>query len=860
MHWPPRLRDTVGRGGAPEPQVGAAISCKLTDKTQAALAVCIALVLAGVPVVAQDIPEAVRATLEEADRQRAAGRHEEAKAGYQQALKQLPTLAAAYVGLGAIEVAAKKPEEALRVFAEGLKHVPDDRTLLFNAGATALQLGRPKEALNYVERALARNDKDAALRGLKGSILQRLDRTEEAIAELQGVVRLDASNARAHFNLGNALFRVGKKTEAIEAFERAVREDKTFTAAYYNLGAALFEAKRYDEALKAYDVALAPIEKDLAAQRPVDAAHARAYLNLGGLYSQRQSWDRALDAYKKAEKLDPAIAAAAYNIGYILYRMDRLDEAYEAYTRASQKDASLPLANLHRGLIDEKRGRMESAVRLLELALPSVDEAERRLALVAQARAYHAQKDVDKARERYEKVLVAHPDEVEALVGLGRLLRETGKIAEARTRLEQARKVVLESTGVALELAALAKVQGDRAQEKALYGEVLKREGARPEMWPVRLSLALLLADEGATPAARQEIELLTKKPEALPSADARKLVRTAYATLLAKEGDLPGATREFTAALQDDSAFAPARVGLAVLTALGGNLNGASSALSPLVSGKDYLDVRRLARVNLGKVLWAMGRGAEAKAHLEAAADEFPQDVSAQAALGELALAAGDRATAIRRLSTALETCEPSAGSAAASDKRKPGFLGVTVGADPTKWLCPRVKQVLAQALLQGAVETLERGRGDVAAREARDAADRVLTLAAAGPAHGAALFVKGTALLLLDDVRGARRDLAVAVGGGELPTSLLALAHNNLGAALYRDGAAREAQPHFETARSLKAALAPAALNLAMVLESSPEAQPKALALFDEYLALGGSRRDEAQKRAETLRRVYQ
>src|SRR5262249_15466714 len=293
-------------------------------------------------------------------------------------------------------------------------------------------------------------------------------------------------------SLGNAYFRLGKKTEAIDSFQRAIKEDKTYLAAYYNLGAALFEAQRYDEALKAYEVALAPIDKEIAAGKPVDAPAARAYLNLGGICSQRQSWARALDAYKKAERLEPS-AAAAYNIGFVLYRMDRLDDAYEAYTRAAKLDANLPLANLHRGLIDERRGRMDSAAQLLELSLPKLGDADRATALLAQARAYRALGDKDKARERYDAVLKAHPENVEALVALGRIYRENGQLADARVRLEKARKAVLDSSGIALELASLAKAEGDHAQEKALYSEVLKREGDKPEMWPVRLSLAFLL-------------------------------------------------------------------------------------------------------------------------------------------------------------------------------------------------------------------------------------------------------------------------------------------------------------------------------------------------------------------------------
>jgi tetratricopeptide (TPR) repeat protein len=819
-----------------------------------------ALLMAVGPALSQDLPEAVRNALEDADRLRAAGRVDEARARYREVLKMDASVAPAYVGLGAIEHAAGKHEEALKIFVYGLGHAADDRTLLYNAAASALQTGKPKDALGYVDRALARNEKDVALHSLRGTILQRLDRSDDALVEFQAAVKLEPS-AKAYLSLGNMYFRLGRHAEAIEAFQQATREDKSLLSAYYNLGAALYEAKRYDEALKAYEVALAPIEKDLEAGKKVEAQHGRAYLNLGAIYAQRQSWDRALDAYRKAERLDVTAAAAPYNVGYVLYRLERFDESYDAYTRAAKLDPTLPLAGLHRGLIELRRGKMDAAVALLEQALPRLDEDNRRVALVAMARAYQALGQTDKAREGYEKVLAARPDDLEALVGLGRLLRETGQIADARVRLEKARQVALESSGIALELAALAKAEGDRAQEKSLYAEVLKRDGDRPETWPVRLRLAVLLAGEGKALAARQEIEVLIKRPDGLRTPEARKLVRTAYGVLLARDGDKEGAAREFDAVLREDKGFAPAQAGVAVLGAAAGGLAPAQAALSSLILGTDFKEVRLLARLDLGKVLWLMGKAAEARPYLEATADSFPDDAAAQAALGEIALATGDRAGALRRLSSARDLCDATTAAPAPAGAGNDNLLRVSVGADPSTWLCPRVKLVLGRALLGVAVDALDRGRSEGAAaglREARDSADKALALPLEAAARAVGLYVKGTANLLLDDVRGARRDLAAALAG-ELPANLVPIARNNLGAALYEDGAADEAQQQFETARSLRSGFAAATLNLGITLHAKAGGQPKALGLYEEYLALGGTRRDEVQKWADALKRVY-
>jgi hypothetical protein len=106
---------------------------------------------------------------------------------------------------------------------------------------------------------------------------------------------------------------------------------------------------------------------------------------------------------------------------------------------------------------------------------------------------------------------------------------------------------------------------------------------------------------------------------------------------------------------------------------------------------------------------------------------------------------------------------------------------------------------------------------------------------------------------------VRAARKDLAAAVAG-TLPPSLVPFARNNLGAALLQDGApAAEAQAHFEAARAARQALPAATLNLALALHGQAGAQQKELGLYEEYLAQGGTRRDEVQKWAEALRRVY-
>ncbi len=529
----------------------------------------------------EDVPEVAQRKLDEANRHREGGRSEEAIARYQDVIASAPSVLEAYIGLGALYHESEQYEKALEVFRSGLKRYPTDATLLFNIAATEAKLERFDDALAHADSSIKAGGEDAAIYSLRGTILRRLGRQAEAVEAFRKVAALDSKSARAHYNLGNVLYELARKEEALASFAQAIKLDKDFQPAHYNLGAVLFDLARFDEALKAYEVALAPVEKDFAKGKEVPPAHARAYLNLGAIYLQRQSWDRALDAYSKAARLDPSLAAAHYNVGFILYHLGRNPEAYQAYERAVKLDPSLPLSYLHLGLIDFGAGRMENAARWLEAGLPKLSGEDRKKALLALGPSYRALGDMPRAVESYRAALAEAPQDVGALVGLGRLLREQGKLEEARPLLEKAGEIVLDGSGVALELAALARAEGDSARERAMYEEALRRDGDRPEMWPVRVNLAASLVRSGDVKDARLQMEILMKQTDSIraSSPEVVKELRTAYALLAAREGNLPVARRELAAVLEGDPAFAPAVNAGAAIDAIEGNMDKASSS-----------------------------------------------------------------------------------------------------------------------------------------------------------------------------------------------------------------------------------------------------------------------------------------
>ncbi len=857
----------------------------------AAVAIVLLLALPAAELRAQaqdDIPEVVRTLIQQGDRHRDAGRHQQAIDSYREAIRLDASVPAVYLSLGALYHTRGELEPSLGAFAAGLKVADDDRGLLYNAAVVALRLGRLEQALGYTERGLSTNPRDGELHALHGAVLTRLEHPKEAFVALETAARLDPGDSQILFRLGNLHHQLGRPGDAVDAYRKAIKKDRSMLRAHYNLGAVLFEMDRHEEALAAYRVGLEPIQKAMQAGQQVDAVHARAFLNLGAIYTRQKDPGRALQAYDTALKLDAALSDAHYNRGYIHFELGDYAAAGVAYERSLSLDPELPVAYLHLGQIAQRRGQLEAAVDWLEQGLTrfeasseaaagatSAGEDPRLPALEALAGCRLALGHLEGAEKAYRELLERRPDDPETLLALGRLVLQQGHRDEARAFLEAARRLRPEELTILLELAALANAGGEVETEKALYEEVLARAGGRVEMWPVRLKLALVLLRQGAAAEARSHVDELVQQASArkskkagaaLPLAE-RQLIATLHAIMLARDGDRDAARRALRKVLAEGG-FAPASDNLAVLDAAAGDLEAAATAMLRSYPGRASSIIGPLAQANLGQVLWLSGRGEDAREHLQATAEAFPRWPGPRAALGDLALRARRYRDAVDELTTAAELCRQASGVEAAVLMLTGGEGGRRVfqavlpaqssatGGDAGD-LCSWVGPSLAHALVAVAVDDLAPALGSGRSTAAvRDLADRALALSPRAAERAAALYVRGTAHLALGSDQAARRDLNEALGG-ELPTTLRPLAQNNLGVARARLGETDAARTQLAAARA--AGRAEAALNLGILLDEHAGEGGEALGYYDEYLRSGGPRRREVEEWVEHLRRIY-
>jgi len=430
----------------------------------------------------EDVPEVARTLMEDAERAREANRIDDAIAKYRRVIEVAPSLASAYVNLGALYFKQGKATEAYETFVLGAVAAPADRTLLFNAAAAAQQLGRSADALKYIDRAIAKTPRDAALYSLRATILRSLNRNDDALAAITQATQLAPDDAKYQFSLGNTLVALGRKDDAIAAYRKASDLDHTFLRAYFNLGAVLFDAGRYDEALDAYRMALAPIDQAFASHQPVEAVNARAYANLGAIYLKQQKWAEAIDAYQKAAALDDS-TTAHYNLGFLFFTAGKTDRAQQEYRKALAGDASLPLAYLHLGTIAFKAAKYDDAIKLLHDGMPHFDADSKRIALKMLGRAQLVRGDRAAARASFEEALKLDANDAESLLLLGRIARHEQRLDDAKSLLQRAPQ----STIVVIERALVARDAGDLAAERAALEALPERPALRAELAVVNL-------------------------------------------------------------------------------------------------------------------------------------------------------------------------------------------------------------------------------------------------------------------------------------------------------------------------------------------------------------------------------------
>ncbi|OJH33642.1 tetratricopeptide repeat protein [Cystobacter ferrugineus] len=397
-----------------------------------------------------------------AEAQAAKKSNAEAIATLQQVVEQQPELAKAQHALGNLYQDEGKADEAVQAYEAALKADPSHIISAVELASVELLLRKqaPQKGLEAAERALDEKlgegmgaSELSRARTLKGIALFQLAKIPEAEQELRIAVEKDPESLLGKRYLGHVLQAQRKFEEALPFFEtvaKAAPEDLEATDGYASL---LVKLGKMEEAKTLVAEAL---------QRFPDNAHL-AYLH-GRIEEAYGGTSAAEENYTRALKANAQFTEAQVALGRLQLRMRRLEQAKANFTEAASKAPETAVVHVGLGELALAEGDTARALEEFERAVGfDAQSAEAHLGL---SRMALLAGDLDKARQEIDKAMELEPH---ALTG-GRLQRgmvmwRQGKLDEAITELEQAKKQDPRDVALAVSLGAIYLEKGGIARQ-----------------------------------------------------------------------------------------------------------------------------------------------------------------------------------------------------------------------------------------------------------------------------------------------------------------------------------------------------------------------------------------------------------
>ncbi len=190
------------------------------------------------------------------------GRQAEARVAYELAIQRNPLFSEALINLGNLDFLAGKYDDAKTLYLQALNITSGQALALHGLGLIAGLQNHVAEALSYFRAAVSADPEHLpSLLACARLVGEHGENLAEGVMCCRTALALDPDNVEACSLLGALLVRQGLDTEAIEAFRQAAEKGgRTETAHLITL---LIKNKRFAEALEAIE--------PLLAQHPQDA-------------------------------------------------------------------------------------------------------------------------------------------------------------------------------------------------------------------------------------------------------------------------------------------------------------------------------------------------------------------------------------------------------------------------------------------------------------------------------------------------------------------------------------------------------------------------------------------------------------
>lgn len=307
---------------------------------------------------------------------------------YREMLEEAPDSAPLRFNIGVAYEGIGDPAGARKAYLRATDVDPTLAEAWLNLGAMAEREGDHARALQNYRAGLRHAENDPKLFAATIGVLRKLGRHDEAIREARSAIKTNGNNVDAYNNLGLVYLDQGKLELAQFIYQRALSAIPAADAnalIHANLGRVYLAQDKVGLAEKKFQDALLK-DNDLVV----------AMMFLGQLYTQNRNWEGTTAVLERARELEPENAAIRVNLGIGYRGLGRMDESEASYKKALELDPTLIETHLNLALLyGDSLQKFEQAYEALDLY---VDRGGARTELVDTWRA-----DFEKTQQKLER-------------------------------------------------------------------------------------------------------------------------------------------------------------------------------------------------------------------------------------------------------------------------------------------------------------------------------------------------------------------------------------------------------------------------------------------------------------------------
>ncbi|HZR55885.1 MAG TPA: tetratricopeptide repeat protein [Terriglobales bacterium] len=211
---------------------------------------------------------------------------DQAEASFRLALRDDPSSAEAFYGLGSVYLKQEKTAEARESFeraTEAHASYPDTSANAWNnLGLLAMRESRSEEAIQYFQEALRKASGHLIALNNLGNAYRQQKRWDDAREVLERAVQVSPQDPEANYSLGMVFAQLNDIDRAYEYLQKALKFRPDYPEALNNLGILYLRTQRRDEAVTSFEKCIR-----------VAPSFDQSYINLARIYAIENTPEKA---------------------------------------------------------------------------------------------------------------------------------------------------------------------------------------------------------------------------------------------------------------------------------------------------------------------------------------------------------------------------------------------------------------------------------------------------------------------------------------------------------------------------------------------------------------------------------------